>query len=587
MFKIIRRTFEKKEWIMTFIAVVMIVIQVYFETAIPRKIKNITALVQGGNSTVNDVLTEGVVMTLFAIGAIISAFIVLYMLARVGAVVATRLRYSTYEKSLRFSLKEVSEYGVPSLITRCSDDVTQIQQYTTDSIQNLVKSPVTGLSVTVCMFAGHRYWLYATLLAILAIIIIMAVILGFSIPVQKKIYKVKDNLMRVNREHITGIRVSSAYNGAGFQKERFEEVNARMVNYKMFTTRFMNAFDPSATAVVYGLSIAVYVLGAVIINGAAPGDKIELFAGMVSYISYSSLLLGAIVNLILVIRMYPDAAVSAKRVNEILDCPVSINDGEGVKLPEEKGVILEFEHVSFKYPEGSDYVLKDVSFEAKGGETVAIIGATGCGKTSLLNLIPRLYDSTEGTIRIDGKDVRDFKLKELRNIIGYVPQKSYLFSGTISANIAYGDNGKLAATINEIEKAARVGQAEEFIKQKEGGYEAPVLQGGNNFSGGQRQRLTISRAICRNPRLYIFDDSFSALDFKTDSVLRKTLRKTAGDATMLIVAQRIATVRNADKILVMDNGTLVGQGTHEELLNTCDVYKEIVRSQVKEEEMGA
>lgn len=580
---VIKKAMSGAEWGMFAISILLIVAQVWLETAIPAKISDITNLVQVKESPVSQILVQGGIMVIYAVAALLAAVLVVYLISRIGAKVSTRLRAEIYEKTMRFSMEEVGKFGTSSLITRCSDDVIQVQMFISAGLQYLIKSPLLAVFVIFNMTQGHIYWTFAALGAVFLITILLSVIIKLSMPAVRGIQEKNDALTNVDREHIMGIRVVNAYHAEEFQKKRFEQANEGVTGLNFLYSKAMAVFNPGANAIVYGLSIAVYVLGAFIISSAGADEKLGLFSSMLSFVSYSTLLLSALVYLILIVSLLPGALVSVRRISEVIEQTIRIQDGREEELStKEKGTVT-FSHVSFAYPGGKEYVLKDISFQAKKGETVAIIGATGSGKSSILNLIPRMYDTCEGEILVDGVNVKEYQLKDLRNRIGYVPQKSFLFSGTIAGNIGFGDNGRLAASLKEIEKAARVGQAEEFILGKEQGYDSCVEQGGSNFSGGQRQRLTISRAICRDPEIFLFDDSFSALDYQTDSKLRKKLRETAGDATMIIVAQRISTIRNADRILVIDEGRLVGEGTHEQLMEECSVYQEIASSQLKNE----
>ena len=520
----------------------------------------------------------------FSLLALAAAVMTSWLVSKAGASLDRTLRKNVFEKTMSFSLEEIGRFGTSSLISRCTTDVTQIQNFVTGGLQLTVESAVTIVWVVVCISGARRVWTFSTVAAVLIICVTLTAVMAAVIPCIKKLHSVNDSLVEVSREHINGIRSVHACNAYDFQKERYEKINGEQIRLHLFYDRSMAAVNPVATAVLYLLSVVIYVSGAYLISAAGEREKLVLFSGMVEFISYSGMLINSFIYLIMTLSTLPGTLVSAGRIAEVLNTEPTVTDGcraAPAHAPEKTGE-LEFSHVSFRYPDSKENVLTDVSFKVRKGETVAVIGATGCGKTTMLNLIPRLYDTTEGAVLVNGVDVRDCKVRELRNLIGYVPQKSFLFSGTIAGNIAYGDNGRFRATLSDIKEAAETGQAAGFISNKEGKYDAPVAQRGSNFSGGQRQRLAISRAVCRDPEIYLFDDSFSALDYRTDSLLRKSLRERAGDATMLIVAQRISTIRNADKIIVLDGGRVVGEGRHEELLASCDVYREIALSQNEE-----
>lgn len=575
-----------KEAVLYLYSMIFIIIQVGLEVAVPQKMGTITEMLQRGECDIKDIFVQGGVMLLYALLAMVATILSTLFISKAGAALDKCIRKQVFEKTMSFSLEEMGKFGTPSLIARCTSDITQVQSFITGGLQNAVRSPITIVWVIVCISGTHLYWSIATIAAVGIIVTMLTVITIITMPSVKRLQQVNDKLIETSREHITGIHTIHAYRAFEFQKKRYENVNEEQTRLHLFYDKAMAIFNPGATAVLYLLSVTIYVLGAYIITASGSDEKLILFSRMVEFISYANLLIAAFIYLIVIISNLPNTLVSANRITEVLDTKVSIVDSTEQKKADEsnKGTI-EFSHVSFRYPGSKVNVLEDISFKVNRGETLAIIGATGCGKTSLLNLIPRLYDATEGTVYVDGIDVKDYKLNELRNIIGYVPQKSVLFSGTIADNIDYGENGRFHATLAEIQEAARIGQAEEFIMMKDKGYDTKVAQGGANFSGGQRQRLTISRAICRDPEIYLFDDSFSALDYKTDNILRKKLREHVGDSTMCIVGQRISTIRNADKILVIDNAKIVGEGKHDELLKNCSVYREIALSQnIKEVE---
>ena len=571
----------KKEIFLYACSIICIVLQVGLEVAIPQKMGQMTNMLQQSDTAAYDIIRLSVSMFIYSLLALAAAFLTSFFVSRAGAALDRILRKNVFEKIISFSLEEMERFGTSSLIARCTSDITQVQSFITGGLQLAVESAVTIVWVIICIAKADFLWTIATVIAVLIISVSFSVITIVTMPYVKRLQSVKDKLMQISREHIMGIRTIHAYTAFDFQKERYEKANEEHRALLLFYDKAMAIFNPGATAVLYILSVVIYVLGAYLITGAsAASEKMRLFSDMVEFISYSGMLISAFIYIIMIISNLPATLISAGRIKEVLDTKLSITDGnKDIPADNDKNGEIEFSHVSFKYPGSKDYVLKDVSFKISKGENAALIGATGCGKTTLLNLIPRLYDAVEGQVLVGGINVKDYKVDLLRNIIGYVPQKNFLFAGTIGSNIAYGENGRFKAALDDIKRAAYIGQAAEFINKKEGQYEAMVAQGGANFSGGQRQRLAISRAICRDPEIYLFDDSFSALDYKTDALLRKNLRMRAGGATMLTVAQRISTVQGADKIMVLDKGRLVGEGTHAELLAGCKVYREIAQSQ--------
>ena len=573
-----------KDWLLFILFVFFVFIQVMLSLSLPENLTAITSALKLGNADMSTLIMPGIAMIICAVGSVVSAIIGGVCIARISASVVMRMREATVEKIISFSLAEMSGFSSSSLITRSTNDIMQIQMFTTMGTQVMVQCPMLAIFAILKM-GSNTTWLIAAALMVVFIILLHVVVI---ILVQKKsmlVQKLVDNVNRVTREHVSGMRVVHAYNGYTFQEKQFDKVNDDLTKTSLFVNRSVGVLSPFLSMAINALSLIIYLLGAVMINDTVDsGDRLTLFSDMIVFSSYALQAMGAFVFMLLAVIMLPRFLVSLKRVNEIINAKNSIEDGKFESGANGMVGSIEFRNVSFAYPGASGNAISDISFKVERGMTLAIIGSTGSGKTTLMNLIPRLYDATEGVILVDGRDVRDYKIWALRDKIGYVPQKSFLFAGTIASNIDYGQKSGLQATLNEIKKAAEVGQSKEFIENKEGNYQAKVEEGGTNFSGGQRQRLTISRAICRDPEIYLFDDSFSALDFKTDSVLRKQLRSSAKDSTQIIVGQRIGSIKNADMILVLDKGRLVGQGKHEELLKTCDVYREIALSQLSSEE---
>ena len=579
--KTVLRYINKKNIALLAIGVILIIAQAYLELRIPDQVARMTQILQSGNASVNAVLTPGIVMLSCAFASLVLCGISGFIIAQTASGLATNLRSAVFNHTLDFSLEEIDRFGVSSLITRCTQDIQMIQIFFTTGLQLLIKAPFLA-GIAIYKIADKQIeWTIATSVAVVLILALTTVLILVCAPKMALMQRYTDNMNRLAKEHVSGLRVIHAFKSYGFHAARFDDANLDLKKTNSQTGKYLSFMLPGFVFVMFLLNLAIYVIGIGIIQKTDPGMKKSMYADMVAFSSYALQIVQAFIFLIQAIMLMPRLFVSAGRISEVINTELSIVNGEKNAAPVSKGTV-EFRNVSFRYPNSGEYALKDISFEIRCGETAAFIGATGCGKTTLMNLIPRLYDATEGQILVDGVDVRDYNLKSLRNLLGYVPQKSRLFTGTIAGNIAYGDNGRFNATLKEIKQASEIGQAGDFIEQKPEGYDTQVQSGGSNFSGGQRQRLTISRAICRDPEIYLFDDSFSALDFATDNRLRKTLKATAQDATMLIVAQRIGTILNADKIFVMDKGRIVGSGTHDELMKTCDIYREIAETQLKD-----
>ncbi len=574
----------KRELIYALLCVIFIAGNVYLELKIPDYMSEITVLVQTKGSTMASILKEGGYMLLCALGSLVTSFIVGYFAANVAAYFGKITRKAVFEKVGTFSTEEIKDFSTSSLITRTTNDVTQVQMLIAMGLQAMIKAPIMAVWAVLKIMGKNLTWSMATAVGVVILLITIVILMVLVFPKFKIVQKLTDNLNRITRENLTGIRVIRAFNAEDYQQKKFEEANENLKNVQLFNQKVMGILSPVMSLVMSGLSLAIYFIGAILINKANMMDKFTLFGDMVVFSSYSMQVLISFMMLIMIFIIYPRASVSAHRILEVLERDVHIKDGT-MEVGKEVGTV-EFKNVSFRYPDAEECILENISFKANKGETIAFIGSTGSGKSTLINLIPRFYDATSGEVLVDGINVKDYKLSSLNNKIGYVSQKAVIFRGDIASNVAYGDNGRKKADMKKIKEAVEVAQGEEFVSKMKNTYKAAVAQSGTNLSGGQKQRVAIARAIARDPEIYIFDDSFSALDYKTDFVLRKNLKKYTKDATTLIVAQRIGTIKDADKILVLDNGKVVGMGKHEELLKNCQVYKEIALSQLSQSELG-
>lgn len=575
-----------KEWLQIAVSLVFIVAQVWLDLKLPDYMSAITRLVQTEGSSMGDIWQQGGYMLLCTLGSVVSAIIVSFFATRVAASFSQRLRSRLFSKVESFSMEEINRFSTSSLITRSTNDVTQIQMLITMGLQLVVKAPIMAAwAITKIAGKGSAEWSLITLSAVLIMVTVITFIMIFVMPKFRKMQTLTDNLNKVTRENLTGLRVVRAYNAEGFQEEKFEKANDELTKTHLFTSRGMAIMMPTMNMIMSGISLAIYWVGAYLISNAGLMEKLAIFSNMVVFSSYAIQVIMSFMMLVMIFIMLPRATVSANRINEVLGTVPTITDGNVQNGNQKIAGEVEFKNVSFKYPGASDYVLQDISFTAKQGETIAFIGSTGSGKSTLINLVPRFYEATEGEILIDGVNVKDYIKEDLYNKIGYVPQKAFLFRGSISSNVAYGENGKEIAGIDEIKQAVAIAQGADFVETTDKQYDADVSQSGANLSGGQKQRIAIARAICRKPEIYIFDDSFSALDYKTDRVLRKALKEETANVTSMIVAQRIGTIMEADQIVVLDEGRMVGKGTHKELLKSCDVYREIAMSQFSEEEL--
>lgn len=583
MIKLLKKM-KKKELLMIFVAVMLIVFQVWVDLKMPDYMSEITRLVQTDGSKMTDILKNGGYMLLCALLSLGSAILVGYLTSNVSAIFSKNVRKELFDKVLDLDIQEVKQLSTNSLITRTTNDIGQIQMFISMGLQLLIKAPIMAIWAVTKILNKSWQWSMLTGIAVLILLATIAVILLIVMPRFKIVQKLTDKINEATRENLTGIRVIRAFNAEGYQEEKFREANDNLTNTQLFNQRTFAVLQPVMYLVMYFLVLFVYFIGAKLIDAAMMYDKLALFSDMIVFSSYSMQVIMAFLMLAMIFMVLPRAQVSAGRINEVLGMNRTINDGDFDGKTDLIGSVS-FKNVSFKYPDASEYMLKDISFEASSGQTIAFIGSTGSGKSTLINLIPRFYDVTSGEILIDGVNVKEYREDELHNKIGYIPQKALLFSGTIKSNVAYGESYK-EITDDDIKKAIEVAQAQDFVLKKDKQYDSHVAQGGTNFSGGQKQRLSIARAIARKPEIYIFDDSFSALDYKTDSLLRKKLKEYTKNATILIVAQRIGTIMNADKIIVLDKGVCVGEGTHEYLLKNCEVYKQIALSQLSEEELG-
>ena len=585
MIKILKN-FTKKEWVLIGIAIVFIVISVWMDLTIPDYMSEITMLVQTPGSEMSEILLTGGKMLLYALGSLAATVIVSVCAARIAAGLGLTLRGRMFHKVQSLSMEEIGRFSTASLITRSTNDITQVQMLVVMGLQMLIKAPIMAVWA-ICKIAGKSWqWSFTTGIAVAILLLIVGFCIVVVMPKFKKMQTLTDNLNRVTRENLTGLKVVRAYNAEEYQENKFEEANNALTSTQLFTQRTMSFMMPTIQLVMSGLTLAIYWIGAYLINEAELLSKVTLFSDMVVFSSYAMQVVMSFMMLVMIFMMLPRALVSAGRINEVLETQPTVTDGSVTEGISGKVGEVEFKNVSFRYPDAEGYVLENISFTAKAGETVAFIGSTGCGKTTAINLVPRFYDATEGEVLVDGVNVKNYTQKALRNKIGYVSQKATLFSGSVSSNIDFGDNGRGKADKSAIRNAVETAQAKEFVEKMDGSYEGYVAQGGSNLSGGQKQRLSIARAIARDPEILIFDDSFSALDYKTDRVLRKTLDEKCAHATRLIVAQRIGTIRDADKIIVLDDGKIAGMGKHDELMQNCEVYRQIALSQLSKEELA-
>lgn len=584
MFKLFRYL-GKREWAMAGCALLFILGQVWLDLRLPEYMSEITVLVQTEGSAMGDILHAGGLMLLCALGSMVLAIATGFLTAVVSASLTRNLQSALYHKVLSFGSEEMGRFSTASLITRTTNDVTQVQMVLSMGLQMLVKAPVTAvLAILKIQEKGSPQWTLLTASAVILLLVVLGLQMVYVLPKFKKVQKLTDNLNRIMRENLTGLRVVRAYNAENYQEGKFTGANDALTNNNLKAGRATSLMSPFMSLVMNGVSLGIYWIGAYIIEAAGMGDKLTIFSNMVVFSSYAMQVIMSFLMLSIIFVMYPRAQVSAQRIREVLDTAPTMQNGTEARGDGTEGEVV-FDHVSFRYPGGDGYVLEDISFTAHKGETVAFIGATGSGKSSLVNLIPRLYDVSEGSVKVDGVDVRDYDREALRNKLGYVSQKAVLFAGDIRGNITLGENGKGPEDGETVDKALSIAQASEFVDNLLDGVNAPVAQGGANFSGGQKQRLSIARAVARKPEIYIFDDSFSALDYKTDRVLRERLKTETAGVTTLIVAQRIGTIMDADRIVVLDDGKAVGIGRHKELLKTCPVYQEIAASQLSKEEL--
>ena len=579
------KNFTKKDWLTILVGIVFIVAQVWLDLKLPDYMSEITVLVQTEGSAMSDIIMQGVYMLLCAFGSLVFAVITGYLMASLSSNFSMTIREKLFKKVENLAIQDIKKFSTSSLITRTTNDVTQIQMLIAMGLQLLIKAPITAVwAVTKILNKGWQ-WSAVTGVAVVILLSTIAIIMALVLPKFKIVQKLIDRVNGVTRENLTGIRVVRAFNAEKYQEDKFEGVNQNLTNLQLSNQYKFAFMQPVMYLVMYSLTLLIYFIGAYLIRDAMMVEKLTLFSNMVVFSSYAMQVIMSFLMLAVIFMLLPRADVSAKRINEVLDTDFAIDEGEFDGKTKEVGTI-EFKNVSFRYPDAEEYLLENISFKANKGETVAIIGSTGSGKSTLINLIPRFYDVTDGEVLVDGVNVKDYTLEALNNKLGYVSQKAVLFQGTIHSNITYGDNGKEEVSEEKMEEALKVSQAKEFVDKLDDGVDSHVAQSGTNYSGGQKQRISIARAIARDPEIYIFDDSFSALDYKTDARLRHELKKYAHDATMVIVAQRIGTIMNADKIIVLDDGKCVGMGTHKELLKNCDVYKQIALSQVSEEELS-
>ena len=585
MIKLLKKL-TKKDMALAGLAFLLILAQVYLNLTMPDYMSDMTVLVQTEGSAMADILAAGGKMLLCAVGSLLTAACIAVCAAKISANFSANLRGQVFDRVQSFSMEEIGRFSTSSLITRSTNDITQVQMVLVLGLEVFLKAPVTAVWA-ICKIAGKSWqWTATTGIAVIILLCIVGTCVMVAMPKFRKLQILTDNINRVTRENLTGLRVVRAYNAEVYQETKFEKANDELKRTQLFANRTMAILMPGIMLVMNGLTLAVYWVGAYLINDAGMQDKLTLFSDMIVFSQYAMQVVMAFMMLVMIFVLVPRASVAAKRINEVLDTEPAIEDGAETEAKAGMTGEVEFRHVSFKYPDAEKNVLEDITFTAHKGDTVAFIGSTGCGKSTVINLIPRFYDATEGEVLVDGMNVKEYTQEALRNRIGYVSQKAILFSGTVAGNVAYGENGGKPAGREDIIDAVHTAQADEFVEKLPDTYDGFVAQGGSNLSGGQKQRISIARAICRHPEIMIFDDSFSALDYKTDRILRQTLDEKCGDTTRLIVAQRIGTIRDADKIIVLDEGRIAGMGTHDELMKNCEVYRQIAFSQLSKEELA-
>ena len=584
--KTVFQNLKKTDWLLAAVCLAFIALQVWLDLKTPDYMAEITTLVQTAGSTMGEILSAGGMMLLCSLGSLAASVVTAICAARIAATLGATLRGRLFSKVQSFSMEEIGRFSTASLITRSTNDVTQIQMLIVLGLQMLLRAPIMAV-FAIYKIAGKQWeWTLATAVAVVVLLVVVGVCLLLATPKFRRMQKLTDDLNRVTRENLTGLRVVRAYNAEDYQETKFAQANAALTGNQLFAQRTLAFLLPSIQLVMSGLSLAIYWIGGVLIDQAGMQAKLTLFSDMMVFSQYAIQVVMAFMMLVMIFMILPRASVAAHRIGEVLHTHPTILDGTQASGDPACPGQVEFRNVSFRYPDAEEYVLKDISFTAKQGETVAIIGSTGCGKSTVVNLIPRFYDATEGQVLVDGVDVREYDQRSLRNKIGYVSQKATLFTGTIASNVAYGDNGEAPPSLADVQAAVATAQAEDFVTHMEGGYEGYVAQGGANLSGGQKQRLSIARAIARKPEILLFDDAFSALDYKTDRVLRSALDQTCQNTTRIIVAQRIGTIRDADQIIVLDDGQIAGIGKHQDLMQTCGVYQQIALSQLSKEELA-
>ena len=579
------RNFRAKDLGFLICGILLVAMQVGLELKMPDYMSEITRLVQTEGSEMGDILGNGGWMMLCALGSFAATVGAGFCFATASARLSMNTRKKLFDKVESLGMHEVKKFSTSSLITRSTNDITQIQMFVAMGAQMLVRAPMTAAWAIIKISGKSWQWSTATGIAVVFLLSVMFSVMALVIPRFKKVQKLTDRINGITRENLTGIRVVRAFNAEKYQEKKFNNTNTELTKTQLFNERMLSILSPTMYFVMNFLTVVIYVIGAYIISDAAAMDKLTIFSDMVVFSTYAMHVIMSFLFVAITLMILPRAQVSANRINEVLKTKESIKDGTFDDETAERGTV-EFRNVSFKYPDAEDYLLRDISFRAEAGETVAFIGSTGSGKSTLINLVPRFYDATDGEVFVDGVNVRDYKQKALHNRIGYVPQKAVMFNGTVSSNVAYGDNGRGKKSEKTIKEAVKIAQAKSFVEKMDKDYNAHIAQGGTNVSGGQKQRLAIARAIARDPEIYIFDDSFSALDYKTDAALRRDLKKHTGNATNLIVAQRIGTIMHADKIIVLDEGKCVGMGTHKELMKNCEVYQQIALSQLTKEELN-